>query len=867
MLRFDYRMDISEERMEMKQQLEWNEAQKAVINVDLVAAAKEQLNFLSTIDRNRWLYEGRGLDKAIHRYYSCWLPLLAKHSESRYFDGPLIVPLDCEWIWHCHRLNPVRYKADCEKLYGRILDNHDVVSSLNAKSKQESEELWKRLYPNETYDLDSARALSEDVHAQPLQAEKCSDYDLVSAVKRQSPFFYQVSRPHINSDLYLEGAVARYKGFLHLIRRNKERSIKTFTVPTYDIDLIWHTHQLHPASYCKDLVDIMGKVLEHDDTDSDRTKGQKLDTGFSRTTKQWEETYGSRYWRAGAMYRGSSPSPLRTSYFPSKPTTKNTDVFHEHQKIMYYPAMEAVEVMLEFVDIRNLPEGHKGSVFVSFSKTQPDRIFNAKRQLTISSITGEKQVAYFHCEPNGHLLFDLMSSSSSGLPIPNSVKSMGSAKVSLEDLVSPNSKLTVEKWLEVVPSSKMETVKPICLRVAVSVTTPTAAPYVFHFVRPRAFSKASCFFPLPGRIQNTKNWTRVIDDAGDEVISLQMRDLKKSKGKNDSTLRKEVIGISRSGEVHSLAELVGEEWLLLDAQWSLQLQTSSSDDGHLFELAGHRNVKFFPGQRLDYEHNHCTNQRSQDDFMTAVEFSALEPYGKAVALVDLKFGVINVKEEWFLLPGSITAFVLCDILRKEGYSSLVGSAKHLKEKDFSTQETDLCHEDSLESETEKGVQLDLEAPKGNIVAPANGAISGGFSNLTRSGACGNCGAAGCGNKLESGGCGGCGSGGCGTMLESSGCGGSGGCGGGGCGNMLKSSGCGGCGGSGGCGCGCGGGCGNMLETSGCGGCGSSGGCGGGGCGGGGCGNMLKSSGCGGGGCGNMLESSGCGGCGEVVAIC
>lgn len=87
----------------------------------------------------------------------------------------------------------VRYKADCEKLYGRILDNHDVVSSLNAKSKQESEELWKRLYPNETYDLDSARALSEDVHAQPLQAEKCSDYDLVSAVKRQSPFFYQVS--------------------------------------------------------------------------------------------------------------------------------------------------------------------------------------------------------------------------------------------------------------------------------------------------------------------------------------------------------------------------------------------------------------------------------------------------------------------------------------------------------------------------------------------------------------------------------------------------------------------------------------------------------------------------------------------------
>lgn len=67
MLQFGNRMDISGEKMEMKQQLEWNEAQKTLISVDLVAAAKEQLKFLATVDRNRWLYEGRGLDKAIHR--------------------------------------------------------------------------------------------------------------------------------------------------------------------------------------------------------------------------------------------------------------------------------------------------------------------------------------------------------------------------------------------------------------------------------------------------------------------------------------------------------------------------------------------------------------------------------------------------------------------------------------------------------------------------------------------------------------------------------------------------------------------------------------------------------------------------------
>lgn len=155
----------------------------------------------------------------------------------------------------------------------------------------------------------------------------------------------QVSRPHMNRELYLEGAVARYRGFLHLIRRNKERSIRCFCVPTYDIDLIWHTHQLHPISYCKDLVEILGKVLEHDDTDSDRAKGKKLDTGFSKTTEQWEETYGRRYWRAGAMYRGSAPSPLAVCHDSPNTVTKKVVVAHKDQSLLHLPERKVLEVV------------------------------------------------------------------------------------------------------------------------------------------------------------------------------------------------------------------------------------------------------------------------------------------------------------------------------------------------------------------------------------------------------------------------------------------------------------------------------------------------------------------------------------------
>jgi hypothetical protein len=143
----------------------------------------------------------------------------------------------------------------------------------------------------------------------------------------------------MNDDNFLEGAVARYKGFLHLIKR-----INYFCVPTYDIDLIWHSHQLHPASYCKDLVAIMGKVLEHDDTDSDRTKGNKLDVGFSETTKQWEKAFGSRYWRAGALYRGDAPSPLTTNLSQLNTVSMKVTPSNEYQNMIRLHKKTLVEV-------------------------------------------------------------------------------------------------------------------------------------------------------------------------------------------------------------------------------------------------------------------------------------------------------------------------------------------------------------------------------------------------------------------------------------------------------------------------------------------------------------------------------------------
>lgn len=72
---------------------------------------------------------------------------------------------------------------------------------------------------------------------------------------RQVSFHYQVSQLHFRQESFLHAAEMRYKGFLHLAAKSKG---KLFLVPTYDIDLMWHSHQLDPIAYRADTLQILG---------------------------------------------------------------------------------------------------------------------------------------------------------------------------------------------------------------------------------------------------------------------------------------------------------------------------------------------------------------------------------------------------------------------------------------------------------------------------------------------------------------------------------------------------------------------------------------------------------------------------------
>ena len=113
----------------------------------------------------------------------------------------------------------------------------------------------------------------------------------------------QVSLPHFKKPKFLEEAFERYRNFLAL----KQIYPKEFIVPCYDVDLMWHTHQTHPAAYTTDCMSILGKILPHDDTDADRSEDSKLATSYERTKQLWKANGFGDYPKAGAMYRGKAP--------------------------------------------------------------------------------------------------------------------------------------------------------------------------------------------------------------------------------------------------------------------------------------------------------------------------------------------------------------------------------------------------------------------------------------------------------------------------------------------------------------------------------------------------------------------------------
>lgn len=110
-------------------------------------------------------------------------------------------------------------------------------------------------------------------------------FNLYEAHKRQLKMYHYIlslEMCHYNS--FSDHMINDYWAFLKLARDSK-----TPVVPTMLIDIVWHAHMDHHTSYICDTKEIVGRILDHDDTIPD----EKLEEYRQETERLWQEKYSN----------------------------------------------------------------------------------------------------------------------------------------------------------------------------------------------------------------------------------------------------------------------------------------------------------------------------------------------------------------------------------------------------------------------------------------------------------------------------------------------------------------------------------------------------------------------------------------------
>lgn len=150
--------------------------------------------------------------------------------------------------------------------------------------------------------------------------------DLVGAVIRQGAFIEKMHNidwlhspalPNTMSRL-----ITKYSYFQKIMAQNPQH----MAVPTLDVDLAWHTHQLTPYRYMEYTVRHTGQFIDHDD----KVAETKLNDSFAWTSKTYQKMTGEPYSECTCWYceatRESHTSAASRLF--NTPGAKATELLH-----------------------------------------------------------------------------------------------------------------------------------------------------------------------------------------------------------------------------------------------------------------------------------------------------------------------------------------------------------------------------------------------------------------------------------------------------------------------------------------------------------------------------------------------------------
>ncbi|KAI8815073.1 hypothetical protein BJ742DRAFT_765470 [Cladochytrium replicatum] len=118
---------------------------------------------------------------------------------------------------------------------------------------------------------------------------KSFSLDLIAAVVRQRGFTTKMVSGVVDwvNPNFVNRATVRYHKFLLLMAKHRNEML----APTLDLDLAWHTHQLHPQRYQNYGVQHVGRIINHDDSIDE----VPLSNAYGNTAQRWKRAFGEEY--------------------------------------------------------------------------------------------------------------------------------------------------------------------------------------------------------------------------------------------------------------------------------------------------------------------------------------------------------------------------------------------------------------------------------------------------------------------------------------------------------------------------------------------------------------------------------------------
>ncbi|CAM8963075.1 unnamed protein product [Rhodiola kirilowii] len=466
------------------------------ISVDLVSAARKNIQLMRAVYESQWLRSRSALLEAVRRYEELWLPLI-----SEFTAAPMILPpFDIEWVWFCHTLDQIGYRRYCELRFSKLIGKSAIFDEENEEyALMRCREIWSRMYPAEPLEnqFDSLEN-SKD----PISLNE----DLVRAVLQHTELYSRFFEPYRCELVYLIAAKQRYKRFLHLLQGGAGACLSL--VPASDISLMLLSHQSYPTAYARD-----GKEFESGLGKMVGIWMLPKPAEVKETKMLWDKAYNQPYEKAGGEIVVESENP-NSAKLPVYWDVSDVDVSSKYRSL-------SPRFLLEVIVLVRLAHDR--------AKVQPDmgrdslrlRMIRSHKELKIdkpvSSFPSDSWEKIWHLYPEFGTKGITLELRQLGTGCFKGNAAQETFGIHWNELLRAPS-LTIEKVLE------------RRVRVVVSVTPPIQAPYLLKCVPDKVTDdsgdmvcdeilKMNNYKPQEGRWLSRT----VLDHAGRECFVLRLR--------------------------------------------------------------------------------------------------------------------------------------------------------------------------------------------------------------------------------------------------------------------------------------------------------------------------------------------------------